>query len=200
MNTFTESKSIKVKISLIALTANFLAILSNGQEPAVQLLHDAKATFGIVSNPKQEELDKPIVELGRICFGTSAYLPTARLHVPLVMLPKVGARIRKGSRLMQRARLPSETRKLFLTRCYSRISAGRAIENLVLTRQRNRSPVRWDSQMPMMLRYCSNNTAMSPCFSVRFPSIPNPMAPVNYPKRSKLTRQHLTRYLRLIAT
>jgi cytochrome c peroxidase len=68
MNTFTESKPSKVKISMIALAVNFLAILLHGQELAVQLLEDAKATFGIIPAPTQEELDKPIVELGRHLF------------------------------------------------------------------------------------------------------------------------------------
>ena len=59
MSTFTESKSSKVKISMIALAVNFLAILSYGQGPGAQLLEEAKTTFGVISAPTQEELDNP---------------------------------------------------------------------------------------------------------------------------------------------
>lgn len=87
MSTFTENKSSKVKISMIALTVNFLAILSYGQEPDVQLLDDAKATFGIISAPTREELDKPIVELGQHLFwderlSANGKIACASCHAP----------------------------------------------------------------------------------------------------------------------
>ncbi len=68
MNAFTENKSSKVKVSMIALAVNFFAALSYGQEPAAQLLEDALAAFGVIAAPSQEELQKPIVHLGRHLF------------------------------------------------------------------------------------------------------------------------------------
>lgn len=65
---FAEIWSYKVKVFAIALTVNLLAALTYGQESKDKLLDVAKGTFGIVSDPKQEELDKPIVELGRHLF------------------------------------------------------------------------------------------------------------------------------------
>jgi len=68
MKAFAEIRSGKVKVFAIALTVNLLAALTYGQESEDKLLDDAKATFGIVSVPTQEELDKPIVELGQHLF------------------------------------------------------------------------------------------------------------------------------------
>jgi cytochrome c peroxidase len=68
MNAFTKSKSSKLKISMITLVVNSIAALTYGQEPAAQLQEDAQAAFGVVAAPSQEELDKPIVQLGRHLF------------------------------------------------------------------------------------------------------------------------------------
>jgi len=68
MRALAVMMSSTFKVLAIALTVNLLAALTYGQESKDKLLEDAKATFGIVSAPKQEELDKPIVELGRHLF------------------------------------------------------------------------------------------------------------------------------------
>lgn len=68
MNAFTEIKASKFRILAISLAVNLLVSLAYGQESSSQLLEDAKATFGTISAPAQEELDKPIVELGRHLF------------------------------------------------------------------------------------------------------------------------------------
>lgn len=68
MNAFTEIKASKFRILTISLAVNLLVSLAYGQESNSQLLEDAKATFGTISAPTQEELDKPIVELGQHLF------------------------------------------------------------------------------------------------------------------------------------
>ncbi len=63
-----EMISRQFKVLAIAWTVNLLATLTNGQDSNEELLGDAKAIFGIVSAPMQEDLNKPIVELGRHLF------------------------------------------------------------------------------------------------------------------------------------
>ncbi len=172
MNTFTKSKSIKVKISLIALAANFLAILSYGQEPAGQLQHDAKATFGIVSDPKQEELDKPIVELGRHLFWDERLSANGKIACASCHAARSwGADTRRFS-LDAKGKLTKRNSQTVFNSMLQPHLRWTGDRKSGAHQARNRSPVRWDSQMLMMLRYCSNNTAMSPCFSVRFHRFP----------------------------
>lgn len=68
MKAFAKIRFIKFMILAVVLAVNFIATRSYGQESNARLLEDAKATFGIVSAPTQEELAKPIVELGQHLF------------------------------------------------------------------------------------------------------------------------------------
>ena len=68
MNALNESRSSKVKTLLFALMATFFVALSYGQEPVAQLLGDAQAAFDVIAAPSQDELQKPIVQLGRHLF------------------------------------------------------------------------------------------------------------------------------------
>lgn len=68
MKAFAKIRVIKFMILAVVLAFNFMATRSYGQESNARLLEDAKAAFGIVSAPAQEELDKPMVELGHRLF------------------------------------------------------------------------------------------------------------------------------------
>lgn len=68
MNALTDIKTLKLQAIAIVLSVRLMAAFAYGQDSDPQLLDDAKATFGIISAPTQEELDQPIVELGRHLF------------------------------------------------------------------------------------------------------------------------------------
>jgi len=68
MTAFVENRLNKVRILALAIAIDLIASLSIGQDSNSQLLEDAKATFGIISAPTHEELEKPIVALGRHLF------------------------------------------------------------------------------------------------------------------------------------
>jgi cytochrome c peroxidase len=68
MQAFTQTKVIKSMILAIVLAFSCMAARSFGQESNARLQEDAKAIFGIVSPPTQEQLTQPIVELGQHLF------------------------------------------------------------------------------------------------------------------------------------
>ncbi len=68
MIAFAKIRVIKFMTLAMVLGINFIATRLYGQELNARLLEDARATFGIVSAPTQEDLDKPMVELGQRLF------------------------------------------------------------------------------------------------------------------------------------
>lgn len=87
MKTVAEIRSINAGILALAISVNLFAASSHGQEANVQLMEAAKATFGIISAPTQEELDRPMVALGRHLFwderlSANGKIACASCHAP----------------------------------------------------------------------------------------------------------------------
>ena len=98
MKTVAEIRSINAGILALAISVNLFAASSHGQETNVQLMEAAKATFGIISAPTQEELDRPMVALGRHLFWDERLSANGKIACASCHAPSSWAQMRKDFR------------------------------------------------------------------------------------------------------